>query len=331
MNVTWLDHEDLQWRDLAGAVGVLEAARVVDAPHRPAPTVTSQRGMMQHGWDGDPASYAVTRDDNGRVVAVLAVWLPHWDNTHMGWIELTVDPLWRREGIGRRLFRAGVERVRSDGRRVVMADAFEGTPGIAFLEAMGLTRAAVEEERRQDIVDLDRQRLREEYEVASRAAAAYELLRLPGSVPEALLPQVVALTAAINDAPTDDLDLEDEVFSAERIRAFEAAQEASGRRIYRLLARHSDTGDLAGHTMVAVETEQPWSAWQLDTSVLPEHRGHRLGVLLKVAMLGWLGDAEPQLRTLTTSNAASNAHMVGVNEKLGYRYVRSMVEYQRHL
>jgi len=48
------------------------------------------------------------------------------------------------------------------------------------------------------------------------------------------------------------------------------------------------------------------------------HRGHRLGLLTKAAMLDWLASAEPGLQRLVTWNAASNKHMVAINEALGY-------------
>ena len=67
------------------------------------------------------------------------------------------------------------------------------------------------------------------------------------------------LTAAINDAPTDDLDIEDGVLSPERVRGYEDAQLAKGHRLYRVFARHRETGDLAGHTVVVVDGERPSS------------------------------------------------------------------------
>ena len=98
---------------------------------------------------------------------------------------------------------------------------------------------------------------------------------------------VAAITGAINDAPIDDLEIEDEVFTAERIRMFEAAQLAArNRRIYRVIARERETGVLGGPTMVGVDAEHPrLRPFKFDTSVLQAHRGHRLGRLLKIAML----------------------------------------------
>ena len=145
------------------------------------------------------------------------------------------------------------------------------------------------------------------------------------------MPAVVDMLSAINDAPNEDLDIEDEVFSAERYRDFRTAQDAFGRRIYQLAARHRTTGVLAGHTVVAVDGDTPFYGHQYDTSVLRDHRGHRLGLLLKLGMVQWLAEAEPQLRTLDTWNTASNQHMIGVNEALGYRVVAKAIAFQRHL
>jgi GNAT superfamily N-acetyltransferase len=332
MHLAWLNREHLDDRDVAGAVALLEAARLVDSPHQlVGPTVFSYTAFLQTGWDGTPPDAALARDDKGRVVGVLQVTLPHWDNTHLGSVDVTVDPLARRQGIGRRLFETGIERVRAAGRRLVLTDCWAETAGVEFAEAMGLERASVGVQRRQDLCALDWPLLDAEYAEAESRAGGYELLRIAGPTPEDMLVDVAAMTAAINDAPIDDLEIEDEVFTAERIRIFEAAQLAGRNRIYRVIARERETGVLGGHTMVGVDAEHPGYAGQYDTSVLQAHRGHRLGRLLKIAMLQWLADEEPQLRKLDTWNAASNAHMIEVNEILGYEIVASGIEWQRHL
>jgi len=331
VDLTWLDRDQPDQADIDGAVAVVEAARSVDFPHWPPNTRSSFAARLRYGWDGDPSQIAVHGDGSGRVVGVLEVSLPTWDNTHLGFVEVTVDPLLRRRGLGRRLFEAGVEQVRASQRDLVLSSSFFDSAGASFLDAMGLKRATEEAERRLDLLALDHARLNAEYATAERRAAGYELVRMPDRVPDHLMADVVRMTASINDAPTGDLEVEDEVFSPERIRAFETAQLGHGRRLYRLVARSLETNELAGHTMVAVEREQPWWGWQFDTTVVPPHRGHRLGLLLKISMLRWLAEAEPQLRTLDTWNATSNSYMVNVNEVLGYRVVAHGGEWQVRL
>jgi len=329
VDLTWLDPGHLDERDVAGAVAVLEASRLADYPHQLGPTVSWFTARLRHGWDGDPPTAGLARDGRGRVVGVVEVSLPKWDNTHAGWVDVTVDPVSRGQGIGRRIFEEGVDRIKAAGRSLLLSESFEMSPGVGFLKAMGLDRASDVVQRRQDL--LSPPGLAETYADAERRTGDYELLRLPGPVPDELLADVVAMTAAINDAPIDDLDIEDEVFSPRRIRAFETSQRAYCRRTYRLVARERRTGELAGHTQVAVEADRPWFGAQLDTSVLRAHRGRRLGLLLKIAMMRWLADVEPQLLLLDTWNAASNAHMIRVNEALGYRVVATAAEWQRHL
>lgn len=331
MQLDWLDRENLDPRDLAGAVAVLEAARQVDCPHELSPTTSTYAAQLRHGWDGDPPVVGLARDGSSRVLGVLEVWLPHWDNTHSGSVDVTVDPLARRQGLGRRLFELGVDKVRAAGRSLTLTDCFDLPGSVAFCRAMGLEQASAEVQRRQDLRALDWARLDREFAAAQQRAADYELVRLAGPIPEELLAAVVWVAASINDAPIDDLDIEDEVFSPQRQRAFEAAQAAMNQRHYRLVARHCDSGDLAGHTMVAVDTERPGFGTQEDTSVLRAHRGRRLGLFLKIAMLRWLQEEEPQLRTLDTWNAESNAHMIAVNEALGYTVVARAIDWQRHL
>lgn len=330
MTLKWLDPKQLDDRDVAGTVALIEAGRRLDQPYETPPTPARFRAEVTHGWDGDPLQTAVYRDD-GRIIGLLTIHAPTWDNRHLASVEVLVDPVCRRRGLGRRLFEAGVSRAHEQGRTVVITPAQVGTPGQAFVEAMGMSPASQYVRRGQDLTEVDWSALESKLDQARAKGADYDVVRMPGAIPDDLLDQMVSLTAAINDAPTDDLKLEDEVFTAERMRAYEQAQAARGQRLYRVAARHRHTGELAGHTAVAVDMTFPGQAEQEDTSVARAHRGHRLGYRLKAEMLLWLREAEPQLREIRTVNAASNRHMIAVNEELGYRVLATGIEYQKEL
>ena len=72
-------------------------------------------------------------------------------------------------------------------------------------------------------------------------------------------------------------------------------------------------------------------AYQWDTLVLADHRGHRLGQLVKAANLRALRAGLPQVRRVVTWNAESNAPMLRVNRALGFEPVGRMVEWQKSL
>jgi len=62
-----------------------------------------------------------------------------------------------------------------------------------------------------------------------------------------------------------------------------------------------------------------------------ERRGHGLGHGLKAAVLRLLQDERPDVTATITSNALSNAAMVAVNDRLGYRAVEYVGDVQKRL
>lgn len=306
------------------------AVERVDSPWVHPTTATQLVGMMRHGWDGETPRCFVARD-GGRVVGSSEFWIGEWDNTDLAWLWLSTHPEMRRRGIGSELMNAMLDLTRQTGRTKVGCDGWESTATYGFAEKHGFEKKSQAINRRQVLAEVDRDLVDRLYDEATAAAADYELVRIVGRTPDDLIDKVAELTAAINDAPLDDLDIEDEVFPPERIRNYENATLRRGHRMYRLVAQHRESGVLAGHTIVAVEQERPQIGHQHDTSVIRDHRGHRLGLLLKAGMVRWLGEAEPQLETIDTWNAESNDHMIAVNEQLGYRALGRGLQFQRTL
>jgi RimJ/RimL family protein N-acetyltransferase len=75
---------------------------------------------------------------------------------------------------------------------------------------------------------------------------------------------------------------------------------------------------MAALTVVTVDPDVPGWGHQQITAVTRQHRGHRLGLLVKAAMLEWLAETEPRLERIETYNAGSNQYMIAINEALGY-------------
>jgi len=314
-------------RDL---VAIADAARVVDAPWMRPVDEEETRGHLLHGWDLEPrVPFLATAGDE--VVGWAEYETSEWDNRHVAWLRFDVHPDHRRRGYGSEVWAALVDRARAEGRTTVGTHGWDQPAATGFAAAHGLGCRSREICRRQLLADLDRSETDRLHAEAAAHATAYELVRLEGPVPEEELEAFAVMVAAINDAPLDELDLEDEVHTPRRIRAYEEAQRLRGVRIRRLYARHRGTGELAGQTIVGVDSRRPHLSEQHDTSVVRAHRGHRLGLLLKLEMLSWLREVEPQLHQIDTFNAESNDHMVAVNEALGYRPLGRMLFFQKAL
>jgi hypothetical protein len=118
---------------------------------------------------------------------------------------------------------------------------------------------------------------------AAAAAAGYSLVSWTGPVPDAHLAGYARVREAMNDAPSD---FEDEHWDEQRVRdQVNATIRAAGGRRYTIAAVHDATARLAAYTALAVDPADPGWGLQNSTVVARAHRGHRLGLLVKTAML----------------------------------------------
>lgn len=170
--------------------------------------------------------------------------------------------------------------------------------------------------------------------LAAEAAAhhdGYELRSFTGPVPDELAEAWVRLEATlITEAPMGEIERESEAADVDALRAREAMVSAQGRTKVNTVALAPD-GDLVALSDIAVTEHESDRAYQWGTLVRPDHRGHRLGMAVKVANLRQLQQTQPQISTVVTYNADVNAPMVAINDALGFRPVAYMGELQKKL
>jgi GNAT superfamily N-acetyltransferase len=327
LDITPVDLADQ--RDLEGYFEVGAAARAVDIPDFPALTLREVIGSLRHPFRAGEPHHFLARLD-GRPAGLLDVGFPLSDNTHVGHVELVVHPDLRRRGVGRRLFETAVSLIRERGRKVVIGDYVASLPGgperdpghAAFAAAMGATPALPEIRRRLDLDTVDSAAWSAMLADAEQRAAGYTVRSWVGDVPDDLVDEVARLEGRMNvDAPIGDLKLEQEHYDAQRIRDNEDVLRLRGRRHYHVAVRHDATGTVAAWTMLAFAPDDNTNAWQQTTIVDPDHRGHRLGTLVKIENVRFTRSHEPALRFIDTWNAAANAPMIAINEALGFHPV----------
>ena len=308
-----------QWDESDQGVfqGMYDAARAAHAADDPQGPPVSARGMRAVMLS---RANAVTETWHAGAEGWYRLRIPQRENLNAGFLDVMVHPDQRRHGLGAELLRHAAGRARAHGRSVLAGETFDGTAGAAFAEAVGARAGLTEARRRLSVRAVPPGRIAELRKIAEHAAAGYSLVKWTGAVPDEHLDGIACVLEAMNDAPSD---YEDVRWDARRVREeVNARMERSGNRCYTVIAVHDATGQTAGLTHVVVDPELPEWGFQDDTAVARPHRGHRLGLLLKTAMLQWLADTEPGLRTIETGNAASNRYMISINEQLGFEVVR---------
>ncbi|WP_089157466.1 GNAT family N-acetyltransferase [Micromonospora sp. NBS 11-29] len=334
LTVTPLDSADTPMLDAVHRIA--SAAQAVDEPDLPPICRRRFEGPLGHPMPGIDTRWVVARLD-GVPAGWLRLYLHTIDNTENASVELVVDPAYRRRGVGRALHAHGVRLLREHGGKRLVGSAAaplpgeEGGafPGAAFAAATGAKPALADVRRRLDVAALDRSRPVALLADAQVGAPGYRAAHWRDHVPGEYAADAARLESRLLlDAPMGELEWEPEKMDVERIRGVERALDGRGVRRYNTGAVHEASGRLVGWTQLTLDASSTEHAWQQITIVDPGHRGHRLGLLCKAGNLGYALGHEPALRLVDTWNATANAHMIAINEQLGFRPVAGSVDWQ---
>ena len=294
------------------------AAMPVDVPGEPPMSDRAFAGWLRLSWTEDRPQTWLARDGAGTPRGFYVLTLPERENTHLAYLDPVVGLPYRRQGIGTALVRHAAERAQEGGRVTLTAEATLGSPGEAFSRALGARAGLAEASRVLHVRTIADGHLARLHARAQAAAHGYSLLSFAGPTPEEYIEQVAALNQDGEDAPRD-AGHEEQRWDAARLRAAQQRAAEQGLRHYSVAARDDRTGELVAITQLHVNPQTAdWGHQEL-TVVARAHRGHRLGLLVKVAMLELLAGHEPRLERIVTGNADSNEHMIAINTELGYQ------------
>jgi GNAT superfamily N-acetyltransferase len=268
-----------------------------------------------------------------QMVGELMVGLPQLDNRDTAFVWIWVDPAHQRQGVGTALAVHAHTHARESGRRVCHAQGRIGADrdnkNLRFARSLGYELANTEIERRlplpADPSMLDR--------LAAEAAPHhqdYSVRSVVGPVPEDLAPSYVALSnQLVVEAPSGELEVEAHRLTVAALRVREQDQLAAGRTFVSAFAVDA-TGSVVAYSVSATSREGFDHVDQWGTLVDPRHRGHRLGMEVKIAMLRALAGF-PDKHYIETTNAETNHHMVAINETLGFEVVEVYGDFQKRL
>ncbi|WP_353951084.1 GNAT family N-acetyltransferase [Knoellia sp. S7-12] len=276
-------------------------------------------------WD---RRYLAAVDDAGRVLSSANLAMPLRDNPELALLDLAVHPDHRRLGIGTTMFDHVTEVARGAGRTSLVTETAypkDGTdPGEAFARIHGFDMAQTNHRNDLDVTGY-------RHEQASDTPGYVIETSTDDTKDEWLEDRAHLQRRMSTDVPLGDLDFEEEDWDVERLKGEREATAKSGRRAVESVARHLDTGRLVAFTQLQIPTAEPVLAYQQDTLVLREHRGHGLGAAVKAANMRTLRAESPQTRIVRTWNAQENGPMIAVNEALGYRTTAILREWQKRL
>jgi RimJ/RimL family protein N-acetyltransferase len=277
----------------------------------------------------------VTFDQDGQPIACFEVSFPMKENLHLAYLEVTVSPNHRHRGIGQELLHIAEGKAQSRGREVVIARTERRSPGEQrddrFAEQAGYSRS-LEEATRELILPIDSSRLDSlEAEVAAHSSAYRTVTWLSHCPDEFVAGRVELARAMSTDAPHGDAERDVAEWTVPRLRDWERMVDGMDRDLLVGGAVENSTGNLVGFSELSVPRGSRRFVYQWDTVITSAHRGHRLGLLLKLDNLGRLFRFSPGTERIITNNATSNEPMIRVNEAMGFTLRALSTSWQKDL
>jgi GNAT superfamily N-acetyltransferase len=284
--------------------------------------------------DNQPTRMFVACDD-GRIVGSASYETEPGENPQTAWLRVDVLPVWRRQGIGTALAQklesvAATDGIRkaivytvsaeAPGKRIAAPTGFgsvpAGNPEVQFLTSNGFRLEQVERCSRLELpiettARLEASRIRSGDEFALHTWIDHTPVEWRGDM--AILRQRMS-----TEEPNAGLDEPEDFWTVDRLVEDEQRLNLSPRTRLTAAIEHRPSGRLVGFTTLSVPAEVGRAVSQEDTLVLPEQRGHALGMLLKLANLDQLERVRPGHPSVTTFNAEENRHMLDVNEAIGF-------------
>jgi len=279
------------------------------------------------------------REAGGPILGVAMMELPLRDNVRSAEVTVAVHPAHRRRGVGTALVDGMARRGRAEGREVlnsivdVPLDRAHDDASLSFAPKVGF-EAMLSGNVRHLAVPMDAGRLEDLRAEVSRARRAddYRVVTFEAPWPaEHLKDQCALFQCMSTDEPHGDEGHEEEVWNADRVRENDALRVARGARFLIAVAEHRASGRLVACTELSLAPDSPGQAWQMLTVVEPDHRGHRLGLAVKIANVDELARQAPEVRVIVTGNASVNAPMIAVNEMMGFEVASEGNFWQKRL
>ena len=319
------DHETLR-----GCHRVLAAAHAVDDPQGPPEPYAPFAVWVTTSWGEVPGEAWAARDEpGGEVTGFYRINLPDKENLDAAFVFPFVDPTRRRQGLGGELLRHAAARAVAEGRTLLRTTTYAGGAGAKFAARAGAKAGLVSIRRVLHLRQVPDGLIAGQRADAGAAAAGYTLVSWAGGTPPEYWEGLAGVLNAFGDAPVDE-GFEPETWDADRVRdEFDKIVQWDAVKRYSVAALHAETGEMAGLTQVYTTAEEPAWAQQGLTAVARTHRGHRIGLLVKTAMLDWLASVEPEIEHITTDNADSNQYMIAINELLGFEILSPPYQWQQ--
>jgi GNAT superfamily N-acetyltransferase len=290
-----------------------DAVDVVALLREISPTVVIDVASWRHRQQTLPErarSLSVVAEVDGRVVGRADSRLENLfsDATDLAFVGVAVTAARRRRGIGAALYEAALDHAASIGATRLLTNFYETDDGVRFARSHGFVEARAEQS---SVLD--------PRTVQEAPPADVELRRVADVDPR--------LVHAVDEAATRDVPSTEEI---EAIPYDEWVRHVLENPLFTAEGSVVAMVDgVAAAVSLLLHDRETHRAVSMFTGTLRDYRGRGLALAVKLGSIHWA--AENGVTSLVTTNDETNAAMLAVNRRLGYRPSGRRVDYTRDL
>jgi GNAT superfamily N-acetyltransferase len=320
-----------QWQDLLDS---REEFIKEFRPDEPIPSQQDQRTFISQSPQlRDQVSYWLFYDDEAHCVGYCIIAHPKPEspdyeaNKHRIYVEPVVLARYRRQGLGTQLLPLIVSYAQKVGVTWIMWDTkFES--GFRFSEKIGAIAAARQRANRLAVDQVDWGMMQQWVDAGRSRNPGVELIRLAGLPDPALIDPICDLITRINLLqPRDEFEgMSYTLTPDEFVKQTERLKERNTERVI-YCAREPDQ-TLSGMSDMYYNTGKPLHTNVGLTGVRSEYQRRGLGKWLKAAMMLDMRARHPEVRFVDTENFNSNAAMLSINERMGFKLFEQYAFYK---
>ena len=250
---------------------------------------------------------------------------------HVLFMNLRVHPEYRRQGIGTTLLKTALHDVQGHSQFTILQTMSSHDEGKAFCESLGGESAISGAENRLQLKDVNWLMIQHWCEEGAERAPDVQLIRYDDLPPDDVLPAYSEMyTEVLNQQPLGDVEGAESIMTPDRFKDTFSRYATQGYQYHTIISQEAD-GSISGVTDILYSPKDPQRIHQLLTGVREPYRGRGLGKWLKAEMLSFLRDQYPDAKFITTGNASSNAPMLSINQRLGFKVHREDAIYKFQL
>ena len=269
------------------------------------------------------AHYVTPRDKPNHMIGMLrcryvSEGAPSYPgNEHIMRNLLYVLKDYRNQGIGLSLLKLATKYSEKHGKSLMMTGTSQ-EDGRKALKKLGAKEALSMRESRADLNDVDWKMI-EGWAKEGPTRSPDCKLEFFTKIPDEILEDYCKVYTEIsNQAPLEELEIGDTVYTSEFWRKQEQKLEETGITWLSAIVRDKN-GNIAGLTDVYYEPAHAPLIYTGFTGVQENYRGSGKGKWLKGAMFLRIREEYPDVKIVVTTNATTNAPMLAINEQLGFK------------